>query len=50
VGLVTKDPASACVGGRTLRWLEGMKRSHYREGASGWEPFGVVTAAQHNQA
>ena len=50
MGLVTKDPASACVGGRTLRWLEVMKRSHYREGASGWEPFGVVTAAQHNQA
>lgn len=27
-----------------------MKRPHYREGASGWEPSGVATAAQHNQA
>jgi hypothetical protein len=27
-----------------------MKRPHYREGASGWEPPGVATAAQHNQA
>lgn len=27
-----------------------MERPHYREGASGWEPFGVATAAQHNQA
>ena len=27
-----------------------MKRPHYREGASGWEPLGVATAAQHNQA
>jgi hypothetical protein len=41
---------NACVGGRTLRWLKVMKRPHCLEGASGWEPFGVATAAQHNQA
>jgi hypothetical protein len=50
VGLVTKTPASPYVGGRTLRWLKVMKRPHYRKGAAGWEPFGVATAAQHNQA
>ncbi len=50
MGRVTKTPASPCVGGRTLRWLEVMKQPYYREGASGWEPFGVATAAQHNQA
>jgi hypothetical protein len=27
-----------------------MKRPHYREGASGWESLGVVTAAQHSLA
>ena len=27
-----------------------MKRPHCLEGASGWEPFGVATAAKHNQA
>ena len=50
MGLVTKTPASPYVGGRTLRWLKVMKRPHYREGAPGWEPFGVATAAQHKQA
>ena len=47
--LVTKT-LSPYVGGRTLRWLKVMKRPHYREGASGWEPSGVATAAQHKQA
>jgi hypothetical protein len=42
---------NACGGGRTLRrWLKVMKRPDCPEGASGWEPFGVATAAQHNQA
>jgi hypothetical protein len=44
VGLVTKTPASPYVGERTLRWLKVMKRPQYREGASGWEPFGVATS------
>lgn len=44
VSPVTKTPASPRVGGRTLRWLKVMKRPHYREGASGWEPLGVATA------
>jgi hypothetical protein len=50
VGPVTKTPASPYVGGRTLRWFKAMKRPHYREGAPGWEPFGVATATQHNHA
>jgi hypothetical protein len=42
-----------------LRWdrfkpsaevLKVMKRPHCLEGASGWGPFGVARAAQHNQA
>jgi hypothetical protein len=50
VGLVAQTPASPYVGGRTLKWLKVMRRPHYREGASGWEPSsGVATAAQHNQ-
>ena len=47
--LATKT-LSPYVGGRTLRWLKAMKRPHDREGAPGWEPSGVATAAQHNQA
>jgi ATP-dependent DNA ligase len=38
-GLVAKDPASAYVGGRTLRRLK-VKQPHYREGERGWEPKG----------
>jgi hypothetical protein len=38
-----------------LRWdrfkpSKMMKRPHFLAGASGWEPFGVATAAQHTQA
>jgi ATP-dependent DNA ligase len=38
-GLVAKDPQSAYVGGRTLKWLK-VKQPHYREGERGWEPQG----------
>src|SRR3984893_14640655 len=35
-GLVTHDPASHYVRGRTLKWLK-VKQPHYREGERGWE-------------
>ena len=38
-GLVAKDPQSAYVGGRTLKWLK-VKQPHYREGERGGEPQG----------
>ena len=38
-GLVVKDPQSAYVGGRTLKWLK-VKQPHYREGERGWKPQG----------
>src|SRR5260370_38892469 len=50
MGLVMKTLRRPTSAGRTLRWLKVMKRPHDREGASGWEPAGVATAAQHNQA
>ena len=50
MGLVTKTLRHPTSAGPTLRWLKVMKRPHYPVGASGWEPSGVVTAAQHNQA
>jgi bifunctional non-homologous end joining protein LigD len=36
-GLVAKDPVSAYVGGRTLKWLK-VTQPHYREGERGWGP------------
>lgn len=36
-GLVAKDPQSAYVGGRTLKWLK-VKQARYREGERGWQP------------
>jgi hypothetical protein len=33
--LVTLDPASPYVGGRTLKWLK-VKQPRYREGERGW--------------
>jgi ATP-dependent DNA ligase len=36
-GLVTKDPQSPYLGGRTLKWLK-VKQPDYREGERGWEP------------
>ena len=36
-GLVTKDPQSLYVGGRTLKWLK-VKQAKYLEGEQGWEP------------
>src|SRR5260370_38839394 len=50
VGLVMKTLRHPTSAGRTLRGLKVMKRPHDREGASGWEPSGVATAAQHKQA
>jgi ATP-dependent DNA ligase len=38
-GLVAKDPASPCVGGRSLKWLK-VKQAKYREGERGWDPKG----------
>lgn len=36
-GIVSKDPESPYVGGRTLKWLK-VKQPGYREGERGWEP------------
>ena len=36
-GLVAKDPASAYVGGRTLKWLK-VKQRDYRVAERGWDP------------